>query len=114
MEKQKESKNKNNPSTDRKISQNLQTDSNLSTQNDQPDLPVISKPGTATASTAGHAADGNGHATITMAASAPGNGHISPELAAKIKELVRLAQEQGYLTYNDINESLPHNLSAPQ
>src|SRR6266852_5683639 len=28
-------------------------------------------------------------------------------LTAKIKELVRLAQEQGYLTYNDINDALP-------
>jgi RNA polymerase primary sigma factor len=114
MAKSKASKNHQKPSPDRQISQNLQTESNLSSQNDQPDLPVISKPGTATASTAGHAADANGHATITMAASAPGNGHISPELAEKIKELVRLAQEQGYLTYNDINESLPDNLSTPE
>jgi mannose-6-phosphate isomerase class I len=29
----------------------------------------------------------------------------TPELAEKIKELVRLAQEQGQLTYNDINET---------
>ncbi|MGO8680402.1 MAG: RNA polymerase sigma factor RpoD [Limisphaerales bacterium] len=28
-------------------------------------------------------------------------------LSATIKELVRLSQEQGYLTYNDINEALP-------
>ena len=34
-------------------------------------------------------------------------------LAEKFKELVRLAQEQGYLTYNDINDILPeHLLSA--
>ncbi|HXT12320.1 MAG TPA: RNA polymerase sigma factor RpoD [Candidatus Angelobacter sp.] len=32
------------------------------------------------------------------------------EIAEKIKELVRLAQEQGYLTYNDINEVLPESL----
>ncbi len=31
-------------------------------------------------------------------------------LPEKIKELVRLAQEQGYLTYNDINEALPDNI----
>jgi RNA polymerase primary sigma factor len=30
-------------------------------------------------------------------------------LTEKIKELVRLAQEQGYLTYNDIHELLPEN-----
>ena len=29
------------------------------------------------------------------------------DLTEKIKELVRLAQEQGYLTYNDINDALP-------
>ena len=50
-----------------------------------------------------------------MAASAtPANGHPRPELMEKIKELVRLSQEQGYLTYNDINESLPDNMSAPE
>ena len=71
--------------------------------------------GTATASTAAHSADSNGHATITMAAgSNQTNGHITHELAEKIKELVRLSQEQGYLTYNDINESLPDNLSTPE
>ena len=32
------------------------------------------------------------------------------EIAEKIKELVRLAQEQGYLTYNDINDALPDQL----
>src|SRR5713101_9190101 len=36
----------------------------------------------------------------------------SLQLAEKIKELVRLAQEQGYLTYNDINEALPDSLIA--
>ena len=29
------------------------------------------------------------------------------ELPEKVKELVRLAREQGYLTYNDINDALP-------
>jgi RNA polymerase primary sigma factor len=36
------------------------------------------------------------------------------EIAEKIKELIRLAQEQGYLTYNDINDVLPHNLISPE
>ncbi len=36
------------------------------------------------------------------------------ELAEKIKELVRLAQEQGQLTYNDINEVLPENEATPE
>ncbi len=32
------------------------------------------------------------------------------EIAEKVKELVRLAQEQGYLTYSDINDALPESL----
>src|SRR5690242_3025690 len=36
------------------------------------------------------------------------------ELAEKIKELVRLAQEQGHLTYNDISETLPDNAIEPE
>ena len=31
-------------------------------------------------------------------------------IAEKVRELVRLAQEQGYLTYNDINEALLQTL----
>src|SRR5438128_1891019 len=36
------------------------------------------------------------------------------EVAEKIKELVRLAQEQGYLTYGDINDALPETLITPE
>ena len=36
------------------------------------------------------------------------------EIAQKIKELVRLAQEQGYLTYGDISEALPATLTGPE
>jgi RNA polymerase primary sigma factor len=36
------------------------------------------------------------------------------ELAEKVKELVRLAQEQGYLTYGDINDALPDTLITPE
>jgi RNA polymerase primary sigma factor len=32
------------------------------------------------------------------------------DITEKIKELLRLAQEQGYLTYGDINDALPDNL----
>src|SRR5438105_4612234 len=34
-------------------------------------------------------------------------------LAESIKELVHLAQEQGYLTHNDIKETLPSHLLSP-
>jgi RNA polymerase primary sigma factor len=66
----------------------------------------------------------HGSAILGSAGSASGNGHISPtalngtvfstdratEIAEKVKELVRLAQEQGYLTYNDVNEALPDSM----
>jgi len=37
----------------------------------------------------------------------------SDELHEKVKELIKLAREQGYLTYADINESLPNDLIDP-
>src|SRR5471030_2704625 len=36
------------------------------------------------------------------------------ELSEKIKDLVRLAQEQGHLTYNEINEALPESTLTPE
>src|SRR5207253_10364374 len=36
------------------------------------------------------------------------------EVAEKVKELVRLAQEQGYLTYGDINDALPDTLISAE
>jgi len=42
------------------------------------------------------------------------NSHTGVELAEKVKELVRLAQEQGYLTYGDINDALPDNVVSPE
>jgi RNA polymerase primary sigma factor len=41
-------------------------------------------------------------------------GSHSPEVIEKIKELLRLHQEQGYLTYNDVNEALPDSLIGPE
>ena len=35
------------------------------------------------------------------------------DLTEKVKELVRLAQEQGYLTYNDINDALGDSIVSP-
>jgi RNA polymerase primary sigma factor len=49
---------------------------------------------------------------------ANGNGssrvQLDVEITAKIKELVLLAQEQGYLTYDDINDALPDEMISPQ
>src|SRR5512141_2544243 len=66
--------------------------------------------------------NGEAGATHKAAAAHPatyGNGALAPvsheaQLAEKIKELVRLAQEQGYLTYGDINDALPESLITPE
>ena len=36
------------------------------------------------------------------------------ELTEKVKDLIRLAQEQGYLTYSDINDALPDSVVTPE
>jgi RNA polymerase primary sigma factor len=62
-----------------------------------------------------------GGATATVQPAGLANGTAAPTrevsataLAEKIKELVRLAQEQGQLTYTDINEVLPENEATPE
>jgi RNA polymerase primary sigma factor len=40
--------------------------------------------------------------------------HSGVELTEKVKDLIRLAQEQGYLTYGDINDALPDSIVAPE
>ena len=47
-------------------------------------------------------------------APASANGRPAVDLAQKIKELVQLAHEQGYLTYSDINDALPDTLVTPE
>src|SRR5688500_18798227 len=56
------------------------------------------------------AAHANGHPNALAADSAAPPGSKAAEIAEKVKELVRLAQEQGYLTYNDINDVLPDSV----
>jgi RNA polymerase primary sigma factor len=54
---------------------------------------------------------------ITPAPAAAGSGIISvidqPEVQEKLRELIRLAKEQGYLTFDDLNEALPEQLNDP-
>jgi len=74
---------------------------------------------TLTASGLAHGHESNGSGTITVTSDARNNStlpktHLSPELVEKIKELVRLSHEQGYLTYGDINEALPDSMAAPE
>ena len=50
-------------------------------------------------------------AVLSVAAGAIISGSL--DLTEKVKELVRLAQEQGYLTYSDINDALPDGVVSP-
>src|SRR5215475_4709044 len=54
----------------------------------------------------------NGHGAAEPAANP--DAASAMDLKEKIKELVRLAQEQGHLTYNDINEALPDSIISPE
>ncbi len=63
-------------------------------------------------------ADGQAHTTaVADALGAIPTGlktQSGVDLTEKIKELVRLAQEQGYLTYGDINDALPDTVVTPE
>ena len=37
----------------------------------------------------------------------------SPEVQSKIREIIRLAKEQSYITYDDLNEALPGDIISP-
>ena len=54
--------------------------------------------------------EGNGHVSAAKTAAGGFSVDRTAEIAEKIKDLVRLAQEQGYLTYNDVNEALPDTM----
>jgi RNA polymerase primary sigma factor len=54
-------------------------------------------------------------AVIEKNASAPAEGNAGPDIPAggindKIRNLIRLSKEQGYLTFDDINEALPESV----
>ncbi len=90
-----------------------------------PDAKVASprpKPATAPTKPAGPGPNGSAPLPATPPGPAgPPAAVVSPEmhtqsgvdLTEKIKELVRLAQEQGYLTYSDINDIIPDSVISP-
>ena len=43
----------------------------------------------------------------------PSPGIDSPEIQEKIRDLIKLAKEQGYLTFDDLNEALPDTVNEP-
>ena len=56
------------------------------------------------------------HANGDESAQGPADGKrfSAVELTERIKDLVRLAQEQGHLTYSDVNDLLPENVVIPE
>jgi len=54
--------------------------------------------------------EANGHVSDAKTVAGVFSVDRTAEIAEKIKDLVRLAQEQGYLTYNDVNEALPDTM----
>ena len=53
-------------------------------------------------------------AATVVAASPDAITSDSPIIVEKIKELLRLAQDQGYVTYDDINDAIPDEIVSPE
>jgi RNA polymerase primary sigma factor len=64
---------------------------------------------TAASRRAGHSSGNGASGRVTN-----GQSLSATDLAEKIKELVRLAQEQGYLTFNDVNDVLADATVSPE
>ena len=75
--------------------------------------PKVLKTGPDSSPKRGKRSGADGAVPLPEAAAVLTNGS-STEIADKVKELVRLAQEQGQLTFNDISEALPDNESTPE
>ena len=73
--------------------------------------PVASKQG----SNGHHAPAADGEA-IVIAPPDPAalNRPDSPEIQDKLRELVKLAKEQGYITFDDLSEILPDSVNEPE
>jgi RNA polymerase primary sigma factor len=57
------------------------------------------------------AASNNGHSAYPSRLSQP---DPSFDLQERVRDMVKLAKEQGYVTYDDINEALPENMADPE
>jgi len=79
---------------------------------------TTANPSSNSLATPAHLAENNGKpegkAELATAVNNLGEKAHAAEVTEKIKELVRLAQEQGYLTYGDINDALPDALITPE
>jgi RNA polymerase primary sigma factor len=53
-------------------------------------------------------------APVAPATPAPASKIDPAFIQEKVKELLRLAQDQGYLTYDDVNDALPDEVVTPE
>jgi RNA polymerase primary sigma factor len=62
------------------------------------------------------AKQGKGKNESPASSSTTGSNPLSAEfdMADKLRELIRLAKEQGYLTFDDLNEAIPDSVSDPE
>jgi len=68
--------------------------------------------------------DSSSTSAATAEASPPLNGDLppqpslddisAPEIQSRMRDLIRVAKEQDYLTFDDINESLPAEITSPE
>ncbi len=77
--------------------------------------PAPAKPAAEGAKKPSKETKGSGETKATTRAAADTNKRRidTPEIQEKIRELIKLAKEQDYLTYDDINEILPNDLVDP-
>src|SRR5205807_9325655 len=54
---------------------------------------------------------GNHNGSLSMPALGVTGLYSSVEVQARIRELIKLAKEQGYLTFDDLNEALPEGVT---
>src|SRR6202022_3628080 len=66
------------------------------------DIPPLDTPSSVATST-------NGHDPSTLALPEAG-----VDLQERLRDMLKLAKEQGYLTYDDINEALPEGMADPE
>ena len=104
-----------------KISSENNTSENTGNRPTNGTHPPLSSETTGTASHPDRGPGGDGRLTLTDTGADPTGGNLTfvktqtgLDLSEKVKELVRLAQEQGYLTYGDINDALPEALIGPE
>lgn len=75
--------------------------------------PVPEKPGTNGSSKPGRKSKADKAVLVAAPAPARQFNLDSQDVQEKLRELIKLAKEQGYITFDDLNESLPESVNEP-